>query len=126
MTVYDDFAHHPTAIAATIAACAAPPAGASWRCSNPVRTPCAWACIATASARPWPADYAAILVPPDLNWDIARAFAPWPTIRLFDDITALVAAVAAEARAGDRILAMSNGAFAGVHERLLARLAGSA
>jgi UDP-N-acetylmuramate: L-alanyl-gamma-D-glutamyl-meso-diaminopimelate ligase len=40
------------------------------------------------------------------------------------DLDALVAAVADEARAGDAILVMSNGGFGGVHEKLLARLAG--
>jgi UDP-N-acetylmuramate: L-alanyl-gamma-D-glutamyl-meso-diaminopimelate ligase len=33
-----------------------------------------------------------------------------------------VAAVAAEARAGDHVLIMSNGAFGGIHEKLLAKL----
>jgi UDP-N-acetylmuramate-alanine ligase len=40
ITVYDDFAHHPTAFAATIAGCAAHSATrASWRCSSRAPTP---------------------------------------------------------------------------------------
>ena len=36
-----------------------------------------------------------------------------------DDLDALVAAVAAEARAGDHVLVMSNGGFGGIHGKLL-------
>ena len=41
----------------------------------------------------------------------------------FDDIGPLVGAVAGAARAGDHILVMSNGAFGGIHARLLEALA---
>ena len=40
------------------------------------------------------------------------------------DIAALVEQVAAAARPGDHILCMSNGGFGGIHDKLLARLAG--
>ena len=43
--------------------------------------------------------------------------------RVFDNIDALVAAVAAEARPGDHVLCMSNGGFGGIHAKLLAALA---
>jgi UDP-N-acetylmuramate: L-alanyl-gamma-D-glutamyl-meso-diaminopimelate ligase len=43
--------------------------------------------------------------------------------RAFGELGDLVAAVCADARAGDRILVMSNGGFGGVHEKLLAALA---
>ena len=39
-----------------------------------------------------------------------------------DDLDALVAAIVAEARDGDRILVMSNGGFGGIHGKLLAAL----
>jgi UDP-N-acetylmuramate: L-alanyl-gamma-D-glutamyl-meso-diaminopimelate ligase len=42
----------------------------------------------------------------------------------FDDLGRLVAALAADARDGDQILVMSNGGFGGVHDKLLAALAG--
>ena len=59
-----------------------------------------------------------------LGWDVADALSPLGAkADVFDDIDALVEAVAAEARAGDLVLAMSNGAFGGVHEKLLRRLA---
>ena len=43
---------------------------------------------------------------------------------MHDDLAALVAAIGAEARPGDHVLVMSNGGFGGIHEKLLARLAG--
>ena len=43
--------------------------------------------------------------------------------RCFDDLGSLVRAVVAEARPGDHVLVMSNGAFGGVHDQLLAGLA---
>ena len=39
--------------------------------------------------------------------------------RCVDDLEALIAAVAAEARSGDHVLVMSNGGFGGIHKRLL-------
>ena len=43
--------------------------------------------------------------------------------RCLNDLDALVAAVAAEARGGDHVLVMSNGGFGGIHAKLLERLA---
>jgi UDP-N-acetylmuramate: L-alanyl-gamma-D-glutamyl-meso-diaminopimelate ligase len=58
-----------------------------------------------------------------LGWDAKALFAPLgPRARCEETIDALVAAVAAEAKAGDHVLVMSNGGFGGIHEKLLARL----
>jgi UDP-N-acetylmuramate: L-alanyl-gamma-D-glutamyl-meso-diaminopimelate ligase len=58
-----------------------------------------------------------------LSWDAPAAFASLGTrARCVGDLDALVAAVAAEARAGDHVLVMSNGGFGGIHEKLLAKL----
>jgi UDP-N-acetylmuramate: L-alanyl-gamma-D-glutamyl-meso-diaminopimelate ligase len=55
-----------------------------------------------------------------LGWDAREALAPLGArASVHEDLDALVAAVAAEARAGDRVLVMSNGGFGGVHGRLL-------
>jgi UDP-N-acetylmuramate: L-alanyl-gamma-D-glutamyl-meso-diaminopimelate ligase len=60
----------------------------------------------------------------DLGWDAAGALAPLgEAARTFDDLGALVEAVAAEARDGDHVLVMSNGGFGGVHGKLLERMA---
>jgi UDP-N-acetylmuramate: L-alanyl-gamma-D-glutamyl-meso-diaminopimelate ligase len=59
-----------------------------------------------------------------LGWDAASALAPLgERLVVEEQLAALVAAVAAEARAGDHVLVMSNGGFGGFHDRLLARLA---
>jgi len=59
-----------------------------------------------------------------LGWDVADSLAPLGSkAAVYDDIDALIEAVAIEARPGDLVLAMSNGAFGGVHEKLLQRLA---
>jgi UDP-N-acetylmuramate: L-alanyl-gamma-D-glutamyl-meso-diaminopimelate ligase len=58
-----------------------------------------------------------------VGWAAGGGGALWaPRARTIGDLDALVAAVEAEARPGDRILVMSNGGFGGVHERLLAAL----
>jgi UDP-N-acetylmuramate: L-alanyl-gamma-D-glutamyl-meso-diaminopimelate ligase len=125
VTVYDDFAHHPTAIAATIAGLRrAIDRGRILAVleprSNTMKLGTMKAALPGSLAE---ADrtfcYAA-----NLGWDAAAALAPLGE-RAFvtDDLDRLVDAVVAEARADDRVLVMSNGGFGGVHERLLAALA---
>jgi len=59
-----------------------------------------------------------------LGWAPTQVLAPLGTrARCFDDLGSLVRAVVAEARPGDHVLVMSNGAFGGVHDQLLAGLA---
>jgi UDP-N-acetylmuramate: L-alanyl-gamma-D-glutamyl-meso-diaminopimelate ligase len=59
-----------------------------------------------------------------LDWDLASALAPLGSRVVVDDaIDRLVAAIVAAAQPGDAIVAMSNGSFEGIHERLLAALA---
>ena len=60
----------------------------------------------------------------NLGWDVGAAMAPLGAkAAVYNDLTALVQAVVAEARPGEHILVMSNGGFGGVHEKLLAGLA---
>ncbi len=60
----------------------------------------------------------------NLGWDVAAALAPLGAKAVVhDDLDTLVRAVAAEARAGDHVLVMSNGGFGGIHGKLIARLA---
>jgi UDP-N-acetylmuramate: L-alanyl-gamma-D-glutamyl-meso-diaminopimelate ligase len=55
-----------------------------------------------------------------LGWDAAQALAPLgDRASVHAELDALVAAVAADARSGDRVLVMSNGGFGGIHARLL-------
>ena len=123
--VFDDFAHHPTAIAATIAALrprVTPPGriiAVSEMRSNTMRMGVHEHSLAGAFRA---AEQTAILVPPELSWDVSAALRSLPGHELFTDSAALVAAVASWARAGDAVLVMSNGAFDHVHARLLSAL----
>jgi len=59
-----------------------------------------------------------------LGWDLAEVLSPLNkqgqgNAHAFDDLDALVKAVAQEAKPGDHILVMSNGGFGGVHQKIL-------
>jgi UDP-N-acetylmuramate: L-alanyl-gamma-D-glutamyl-meso-diaminopimelate ligase len=125
VTVYDDFAHHPTAIAATLDGLRGTVGRARILAvleprSNTMRQGTMKAALAGALHR---ADrvycYAA-----NLGWDARAALAPLDgKAEVHDDLGRLVDAIAGEARTGDHVLVMSNGGFGGIHERLLGALA---
>jgi UDP-N-acetylmuramate: L-alanyl-gamma-D-glutamyl-meso-diaminopimelate ligase len=59
-----------------------------------------------------------------LGWDLNAVLSPLNACDkdralAFDDVSALVQAIAREAKAGDHILVMSNGGFGGVHQKIL-------
>ena len=59
----------------------------------------------------------------NLGWDAKAALSPLGVrASIEDDPERLIAAVVNEARSGDQVLVMSNGAFGGIHERLLVEL----
>jgi UDP-N-acetylmuramate: L-alanyl-gamma-D-glutamyl-meso-diaminopimelate ligase len=126
-TVYDDFAHHPTAIETTLAGLRGKVGGARILAvleprSNTMRLGVHRAAIAPALAL---ADRVWLYEPPDLGWNLADvAQAAKPPTDVLPSIDALIAAIAAEARPGDHIVIMSNGGFGGIHARLLAALSG--
>lgn len=126
VTVYDDFAHHPTAIATTLAGL---------------------------RGRVGPARILAVLEPrsntmklgtmkealpgslndadkvfcyaANLGWDAAAALAPLgEKAQVSADLDDLVRRIVAAARPGDHVLVMSNGGFGGIHDKLLAALGG--
>ncbi len=125
VTVYDDFAHHPTAIAVTIAGLRSAVGGARILAvleprSNTMKLGVMKAELAPSLAA---ADrvycYSA-----NLGWDAAPVLAPLGArASCHEDLDALVAAIVAESRAGDHVLVMSNGGFGGIHAKLLDRLA---
>jgi UDP-N-acetylmuramate: L-alanyl-gamma-D-glutamyl-meso-diaminopimelate ligase len=129
VSVYDDFAHHPTAIAATLEALRSrvgsarivavlEPRSATMRMGVHKDT------LAGSLAL---ADQVYLYAPPDLGWDVASAVAPLAArVCVLSDIGRLSAAIAAGADAGDQVLVMSNGGFGGLHERLLADLGAGA
>ncbi|MGC9238995.1 MAG: UDP-N-acetylmuramate:L-alanyl-gamma-D-glutamyl-meso-diaminopimelate ligase [Acidithiobacillus sp.] len=120
--VYDDFAHHPTAIAATLQALRArEPQGRVLAVLEPrSNTMRLGVHRDELKASLDAADAFFAYAPPDLSWDLAAALGH--PEHVFTDLDALVHAVVDVARPGDHLLVMSNGAFGGVHERLLRAL----
>ena len=125
VTVYDDFAHHPTAIATTIAGLRAKIAQARLIAvleprSNTMKQGALKDQLAASLKQ---ADQV-FCYSAGLNWDAAAALAPLGTkAHVTSDFEILLAQVAAAARAADHVLIMSNGGFNGIHGKLLARLA---
>jgi UDP-N-acetylmuramate: L-alanyl-gamma-D-glutamyl-meso-diaminopimelate ligase len=124
VTVYDDFAHHPTAIRTTveglrqrvgrsrILAVLEPRSNTMKRGLMKDELP--------SSLREADRIY---VYSAGLGWDAAALFAPLGArARCEEKLEALVAAVVADAKPGDHVLVMSNGGFGGIHEKLLARL----
>ncbi|WP_280561372.1 MULTISPECIES: UDP-N-acetylmuramate:L-alanyl-gamma-D-glutamyl-meso-diaminopimelate ligase [unclassified Chromohalobacter] len=123
--VIDDFAHHPTAIAATLKGLGAGTHPGRLLAvveprSNTMRLGAMHERLSTSVAA---ADRVWWYQPPTLSWslDTLADACPVPAA-VCDDIDTLVAAVIADAMPGDRIVVMSNGAFEGIHEKLLAAL----
>ncbi|HEX7381817.1 MAG TPA: UDP-N-acetylmuramate:L-alanyl-gamma-D-glutamyl-meso-diaminopimelate ligase [Nevskiaceae bacterium] len=124
VTVYDDFAHHPTAIAATLEALGERKPRRILAVLEPRSNTMRLGVHARQLAHSLEAAAESfVYVPPDVGWDVHAALVPLGArAHTFDALAALVAAVAREARDGDAVLVMSNGAFGGVHEKLLAVL----
>ena len=129
ITVYDDFAHHPTAIRTTVDGLRRQLDAAGKRSerilavfeprSNTMK-------LGTMKSQlPWALEHADLSFchTGGLDWDAAEALAPLGSRALVaGSIDQIVAQVTQAARAGDHVLCMSNGGFGGVHERLLERL----
>ena len=128
VSVYDDFAHHPTAIRATVGALRGRVGDARIVAvleprSNTMRLGVLKDDLPASLAQ---ADRV-FVYGAGLGWDARAVFAPLgERVRCLDDIESLARAIAGEARAGDHVLVMSNGGFGGLHERLLALLRGGA
>jgi UDP-N-acetylmuramate: L-alanyl-gamma-D-glutamyl-meso-diaminopimelate ligase len=122
--VYDDFAHHPTAIATTLEALRARVGEARILAvldprSNTMRMGVHRDRLADSLAV---ADVVFLHAPADLNWDIATALAGLANAAAYPDADSILEALLEEARPGDHVLVMSNGSFGGLHDRLLAAL----
>jgi UDP-N-acetylmuramate: L-alanyl-gamma-D-glutamyl-meso-diaminopimelate ligase len=124
VAVYDDFAHHPTAIATTLAGLRHKIGTARILAvleprSNTMKLGIMKQALPGSLAE---ADLVYCYVA-NLGWNPADALAPLGTKAVcHDDLEALADAIAAEARAGDQVLIMSNGSFSGIHQKLLDRL----
>jgi UDP-N-acetylmuramate: L-alanyl-gamma-D-glutamyl-meso-diaminopimelate ligase len=125
ITVYDDFAHHPTAIDTTVAGL-----------RHKVGTARILAVLEPRSntmklgvmknALPGSLKDADLVFcyGANLGWDAAASLAPLGNRAVVkDDLNLLIEAIAGAAKSGDQVLVMSNGGFGGIHEKLLRRLA---
>jgi UDP-N-acetylmuramate: L-alanyl-gamma-D-glutamyl-meso-diaminopimelate ligase len=127
--VYDDFAHHPTAIATTVDGLRRRVGKARIVAvleprSHTMRMGVHRDTLAPALAG---ADEVWLYAPADLGWDVgAVAQALGQRARVRRDIDALATDLSRATRAGDHVLIMSNGGFGGLHGKLLAALGGAA
>jgi UDP-N-acetylmuramate: L-alanyl-gamma-D-glutamyl-meso-diaminopimelate ligase len=125
VTVYDDFAHHPTAIETTLKGLRARVGGARIVAvleprSNTMKLGVHREQLAPALRS---ADRAWFLNPPDLGWDLPGAVAALGERAGFGaNVEALVKDLVEDSRPGDHILVMSNGGFGGLHDKLLTAL----
>ena len=123
--LYDDFAHHPTAIETTLAglrrqvgeqriiAVLEPR-------SNTMRMGIHKQSLPASLAG---ADRVLVFSPPSLDWDAEAVFASLgEKATVFDTTAAIVDTLKNEARPGDQLLVMSNGGFEGIHQRILEAL----
>jgi UDP-N-acetylmuramate: L-alanyl-gamma-D-glutamyl-meso-diaminopimelate ligase len=125
ITVYDDFAHHPTAIATTLEGLRRNVGKARILA---VLEPRSNTMKLGAMKDALPGSLAAAdrvyCYGANLGWDAGAALAPLrERAVVHDDLQALIGAIADDAKPGDHILVMSNGGFGGIHDKLLARLA---
>jgi UDP-N-acetylmuramate: L-alanyl-gamma-D-glutamyl-meso-diaminopimelate ligase len=129
ITVYDDFAHHPTAIRTTLDGLRSKLDAAGKQSerilaafeprSNTMKLG------VMAAQLPWSLETADLSFchTAGLDWDAAAALAPMgQRAQVANAIEPLLAQIVAAARPGDHIVCMSNGGFGGVHDKLLAAL----
>jgi UDP-N-acetylmuramate: L-alanyl-gamma-D-glutamyl-meso-diaminopimelate ligase len=129
ITVYDDFAHHPTAIRTTLDGLRKKLDAAGRQDerilaafeprSNTMKLG------VMAAQLPWSLESAdqSFCHTAGLDWDAAAALAPMgDRAQVAGAIEPLIAQIVAAARPGDHIVCMSNGGFGGVHDKLLAAL----
>jgi UDP-N-acetylmuramate: L-alanyl-gamma-D-glutamyl-meso-diaminopimelate ligase len=135
VTIIDDFAHHPTAIAGTLKALRARYPGARlWAIleprSNTLRRKILQSDLAQSLAQADEVIVAGVFrseaVPENERLELPALAAEIEQIgrrvRLFADADAIVQAIAPEVRSGDVVAILSNGGFGGIYEKLPARL----
>jgi UDP-N-acetylmuramate: L-alanyl-gamma-D-glutamyl-meso-diaminopimelate ligase len=123
--VYDDFAHHPTAIATTVDGLRRRVGSARIIAVLEPRSNTMKMGVHQNTLGPslLGADEVWLFTPPDLGWDAAPVVASLGKRgHASRDIGALAAGLAKSAKPGDHVLIMSNGGFGGLHGKLLAEL----
>jgi len=135
VTLYDDFAHHPTAVAETLSGLrASNPGSRIWAVFEPRSASSCRRVFQNAFARAFSAADEVLLAPvfrstlpeadrlsvPQLVRDVNHSGG---SAREADSIDDIIVAIVREHRPGDLVVIMSNGGFGGIHEKLLRALA---
>ncbi len=125
ITVYDDFAHHPTAIDTTVAGLRRKVGKARiLAVLEPRSNTMKLGVMKDALPASLKDADLVFCYAGNLGWDARGALAPLGEKAIVkDDLNELISAIAAAAKSGDQILVMSNGGFGGIHEKLLKKLA---
>jgi UDP-N-acetylmuramate: L-alanyl-gamma-D-glutamyl-meso-diaminopimelate ligase len=121
ISVYDDFAHHPTAIETTLAGLRGKVGSARILAVLEPRSNTMKLGVMK-SALPASLQDADLVFcyQANLGWDAREALAPISAkTQVHDDLDQLVAAIVQAATVGDHVLVMSNGGFGGIHQKLL-------
>jgi UDP-N-acetylmuramate: L-alanyl-gamma-D-glutamyl-meso-diaminopimelate ligase len=125
ITVYDDFAHHPTAVAMTIGGLRRKIGSARLIAvleprSNTMKIGTHAAALAGALSQ---ADHVWMYQGPNVTWDVAGSVAALgKRAQTVKDLDELITLLDASVVSGDHVLIMSNGGFGGIHGKLLDRL----
>ncbi|MCF7528824.1 UDP-N-acetylmuramate:L-alanyl-gamma-D-glutamyl-meso-diaminopimelate ligase [Neisseria lisongii] len=127
ITVYDDFAHHPTAIDTTIAGLRQKVgSGRILAVLEPRSNTMKLGTMKAALPDSLKAADQIFCYAGGVDWDVAEALSPLGgKLHIGKDFDAFVAEIIRQARSGDHILVMSNGGFGGIHDKLLQGLADS-
>ncbi|MFM8339449.1 MAG: glutamate ligase domain-containing protein, partial [Fluviibacter sp.] len=127
VTVYDDFAHHPTAIATTMAGLRRKVGEARILAVIEPRSNTMKLGVMKEQLPGSLADCDQVYCyGANLGWDAAEALRPMGVrAQVHEDFNAMVKAIVGNAQAGDHILVMSNGGFQGIHNKLLEALLSS-
>lgn len=124
VVVYDDFAHHPTAIETTIAGLRDKVGSARILAVLEPRSNTMKLGVMK-NALPASLKQADLVFcyQANLGWDASAALAPIASkTKVYDDLDMLILAIKQAAVAGDHVLVMSNGGFGGIHQKLLQAL----
>ena len=124
IAVFDDFAHHPTAIAATLSAMRAEqPSGKLIALVEPRSNTMRLGQYRTElGAAAQEANHVIWFEPSGLDWNLSAALNAYERQEVVSDIDTLLNRALALAHPGDKIVVMSNGGFQGLHTRLIAAL----
>ena len=121
VSVYDDFAHHPTAIETTVAGLRGKVGSARiLAVLEPRSNTMKLGVMKNALPASLKDADLVFCYQANLGWDAKQALAPISAkTQVHDDLDKLVTAIVQSATAGDHVLVMSNGGFGGIHQKLL-------